>query len=159
MATPTSKTYLYSLLLIFIYMFSGRLEANLKNYDFTFNIRWSKSLSDYEKGKLATFSETYEEKWHLTVHNSYSATLHRDKFEIEVLPILRDNNFTGLIRAKTSDLEKFLQLYVIERDPNMVAYQVLDLKFHDYFNQKYAFKVDKSNTTLIEIIVLPELQQ
>ena len=30
MTTPTSKTYLYSLVLIFIYMFSGRLEANLK---------------------------------------------------------------------------------------------------------------------------------
>ena len=130
-----------------------------KDLNFSFNIRWSKSLSDYAKGKLATISETYEEKWRLTVHNSYSATLSRGDVSIDVLPLLKNENFTGLIRAKTTDIEKFLQIIITEKDPNLVPYQLIDLKFHDYFNQKYSFKINKSNTTLVEIIVLPEFEQ
>ena len=159
MISSTYRQYILSLVMMTIGLFSYELKANTKSYDFSFNIRWSKSLSDYDKGKLASFSETYEEKWYLTVHNSYRATLYRENFEIEVLPILRGQNFTGLIRAKTSDLEKFLKIYITEKDPNMVPYQVLDLKFHDYYNQKYTFKINKSNTTLVEIIVLSEFQQ
>ena len=140
-------------------LLSTTVYGQVKDWDFKFNIRWSKSLSDYNRGKLAAISETYEEVWTLELHNHLSAKLSRKDKSVEVDPIFIKSAFSGIIRVRTADFEKFLNIYSDTINIDKDSFQLVDLKFQDYYGQKFSFKVDNSNTTLLEITVLPEVSE